>query len=225
MNKYTRRFAINCIIVMIFLLGESICNIFIENNTIFTLVSFILGLLAILSIDLIYKFHNKPKLNINIEFKDLTDNKDSTKTILTNTDYDFKYYLGFEDDIDNEINTIIHPKEDHKYWAVNVNNTLVGLIYIYNYDKVYKKCALGYGLLPEYRGKGYTVPIVNKFCNYLENEFGIVRIQADIETTNKPCLNTINSSLAELNFKYECTADNYWGSGCSCKLYSRCKQL
>lgn len=160
---------------------------------------------------------------MRIIFKDLSENKELAKQVFEKMDDEFKYYLGFEDSIDNFVTEVTESDKIHKYWALFFNNALVGLIYIYAYSEKYKKCSIGYGLFPEYRGKNFTPAVLTKFCSYLEDELGIVRIQVDIEVANEHCLSCFEKCGHAIGFKYECTADNYWGKDCACKIYSRCK--
>ena len=44
---------------------------------------------------------------------------------------------------------------------------------MYIYD--YQKCAIGYDLFKEYRGRKLTYEIFEKFCKWLEDDFGIIR--------------------------------------------------
>lgn len=153
---------------------------------------------------------------------ELTNKPALARELFEKADTDFNLYLGYDEGIESAINEVTNPDDMHKYWAVYIDDELVGLIYIYDYKKKYHKCSLGYGLLPNYRGKNLTAIILNLFCTYLEMHMEMVRIQIDIEITNKYCLNSIRRNLRKIKFKYECTAKNYWGEGVDCKIFSRC---
>lgn len=164
-------------------------------------------------------YHNTKS---SIRFLDIGSNKQLARTLFEKSDDDFNNYLGYENGIEAAVEEVTNPDSKHKYWAVYANDELVGLIYIYDYKKSYNKCSLGYGLLPEFRGKGLSLVILKLFCNMLESCLGIIRIQADIELTNKHCLSCFEPLLDELGFEYECTAKNYWGIDVTCKIYARC---
>lgn len=160
---------------------------------------------------------------MEIEFISLNNNKKLAEELYAKIDKDFKYFLGYENGLNSFIEEVTEPDEKHKHWCIFIDNKLAGIIYIYGYSEKYKKCALGYGLIPEYRGRNLTPIIINKFCNYIEEDLGIIRIQADIEVINEHCLNCIANCIKDIGFEYESTAKNYWGKGCTCKIFSRCK--
>lgn len=157
-----------------------------------------------------------------IEFIPLRSNPDVTKQLLEQADSDFREYLGLTAPLYEEINHIVNPDDYTSYYAIYVDGMLVGTVYYYDYCKEYDKCSIGYGLLPTFRGFGLTFPILNQFCDMLEKNMNMIRIQADVETTNKHCLQSFGSMLEKLKFKYEYTANNYWGYHVTCNIYSRC---
>lgn len=159
---------------------------------------------------------------MHIEFIPLEGNQPLATEILELADGDFKKYLGFNNSLFEGVSYITHPDQYTKYYAVYVNSILSGIVYYYDYSAEYHKCAIGFGLVPVSRGKGISYPVLQKFCTDLETRMGIVRIQADVETTNEHCLRSFGSKLDRLGFKYEYTAENYWGYHVTCNIYSRC---
>ena len=160
---------------------------------------------------------------MNIKFKEINSDKILAKQLFEKADDEFNYYLGYENGVESAIEEVTNADDKHKYWIIYNNNEIIGLMYIYDYKEQYHKCSLGYGLLPEYRGKNISSNIINQFCNWLETNMNIIRIQADIELTNKSCLLFMKKHMTDIGFKYECTASNYWGQGINCNIYSRCK--
>ena len=144
------------------------------------------------------------------------------KDLLDQADEAFKNYLGFNKSIEVLSKKLLIPDERHKYWLIQIDGECAGILYIYDYKEEYKKCSLGYGLLPKFRGKSYSTNITNSFCDFLHKEYDIIRIQVDIEVANLRCLGFFTSHSDELGFKYEGTADNYWGCGKSVKIFSKC---
>lgn len=157
---------------------------------------------------------------MRVVFKEF-ENSEEVRSLFEKADHDFMLYLGY-DNIDSAIEEIMNADDKHNHWGIYLNDNIIGLMYIYDYRKSYQKCSLGYGLLPDFRGKNLSLSIVNKFCEYLENEMNIIRIQIDVELTNKNCINFVDRNLSDIGFEYECTARNYWGNGISCNIYSRC---
>lgn len=161
---------------------------------------------------------------MNYKIEEIQHNKSVVKELLEKADNDFCYYLGYGKGVESAINEITNSDDKHKYWVIYIDNELAGLVYIYDYEEDYHKCSLGYGLLSYYRKKGYSTEIIKTFCNFLETELDIVRIQVDIEFTNISCLSWFEVKSHEMYFEFECEAMNYWGQGVNCKIYSRCKE-
>ena len=148
--------------------------------------------------------------------------RNEIEELMSKTDNDFKNFLGLNESIDELENKIINCDEQHKYFLIKIRKQIIGIIYVYDYKKKYNKCSLGYGLLPEFRGKNHSVNITNSFCKFLHSIYGITRIQVDIETTNEHCLHFFTKHLEEMAFEYEGIAKNYWGIGKDVKIYSKC---
>lgn len=142
----------------------------------------------------------------DIRFVEIGDDEKSVRELFTRTDTDFNYYLGYEDGVDSAVDEIINSNSHHKYWLVYNSDELVGLVYVYDYQPKYHKCSIGYGLLPKFRGQQLSLIILNKFVYLIELTLGVHRIQADIELTNKYCLDMFEKLKDELGFIYECTA-------------------
>lgn len=161
---------------------------------------------------------------MEISFKEINQDRALARQLFEKADTDFNNYLGFVKGVESAVTKVTSIDDRHKYWIIyNDDDEIVGLIYIYDYKERYHKCSLGYGLLPAYRGKNLSSAIIKQFCAYLETSMNIVRIQADIELTNKSCLTFMNNHMTDIGFSYECTANNYWGHGVDCNIYSRLK--
>ena len=117
---------------------------------------------------------------------------------------------------------ILNHDSTHKYWIIKIDDKIVGIVYIYGYSYRYKKCSLGFGLLPSYRGNKQSTKIVNKFCDFLHQSYNIIRIQVDIEAENKTCIKWFDKYHNDMGFTYECDANNYQGEGVTVKIYSNC---
>ena len=151
--------------------------------------------------------------NKRIDFK--TPTEESTKEFLTKIDEPFEEYLGI-----NSTNPL-QDSDRRRFFYIYSDNNMIGLMYIYDYKENYHKCAIGYGLFKEYRGRKLTYEIFEKFCKWLEDDWGIIRIQVDIEITNKKCLHFWHKYYKQLGYEYECNAKNYWGKGIEVEIYSR----
>lgn len=155
---------------------------------------------------------------INIEYVEVTE-ESILNELLNKADETFKRYLGFEDEKENYDNL---SDSRHKYWVLKIDNMIAGILYIYNYSPKFKKCELGYGLLSDYREKGYSTYIINEFCSMLEAQLGIVRIEVAIELTNEKCIQWFLKKHKDMGFQYMCEVKNYRGKDISCDLYERC---
>ena len=151
-----------------------------------------------------------------IEIQEL--DKDTVDSYISLWDESFQEYLGFDLSDKNLYDTLLKESigDCHKYWFVYYNDTYVGLFYYYDYTETYKTCGIGYGLLSEFRSRGFSEEIFLYCCNKLL-DLGIVRIEATVELTNVPCLRFIKHIK---EFEYEGLARNKWGRGVNCKVYS-----
>lgn len=159
-------------------------------------------------------------------FVEVTEQKrDELRKLLHKADDEFKKFLGITDNLTRELVLMMNPDKYQKYWLIeNESSHAIGIFYIYDYDEKYKKCSLGYGLLKNYRGIGLSESLIDRFCTYLEDELGIIRIEAAVELENTHCLNLMEHSKGNMGFKLEGMAMNYWGKGVDCNIYSRVKR-
>ena len=159
-------------------------------------------------------------------FVEVTEqNRDELRKLLHRADEDFKKFLGISENLTKELVLMMNPDKYQKYWLIeDASSHAIGILYIYDYDERHKKCCLGYGLLPKYRGIGLSESLIDRFCTYLEDNLGIVRIEAAIELENKHCLELMDRSKGNMGFMREGLAMNYWGRRVDCNIYARIRR-
>lgn len=159
----------------------------------------------------------------NYILREITRNsRQQVHKLLVEADEDFKAYLGLTGSILDNVEDLCSNICNDVSWLIYVDGVLAGIVYIYDYDTVHNKCALGYGLLPKFRGKNISTPLISSVCDYIEKTFDMIRIQADIEERNERCLSWFKRNSITMGFAYERMSYNYWGKGVNCHIFARC---
>jgi ribosomal-protein-alanine N-acetyltransferase len=89
-------------------------------------------------------------------------------------------------------------------FCIEYNNECVGVIGCFPQSDVYRKTAeIGYWLAEPFWSKGIMTTAVKKICEYVFENFDIVRIYAGVFEWNKPSMKV----LEKAGFKYEGTGE------------------
>lgn len=89
------------------------------------------------------------------------------------------------------------------WWAIESieNQGFCGAIGFNNLNKQHKRAEIGFWLLPESWGKGIMSEVLPLVCQYVFENLGLHRIEAQVETENLACQKVLDKS----NFSYEGT--------------------
>ena len=157
----------------------------------------------------------------------LKENKEKVIKFFQTMDKMFDDYLGIKVDGTKEtalkeINEALIGELDnsHKHYVIeNIEKEIIGYFYLYDYKENYKRCNISIGLVDKYRGKEYTKEIVKIICDEMFKQ-GIIRIGAEIETTNISSLRC----MSKLGFKKEGILRNQYGENINCIVFSMIKE-
>ena len=155
------------------------------------------------------------------------ENKEKVIKFFQTMDKMFYDYLGItvdgtEETALKEINEALIGELDnsHKHYVIEtIEKEIIGYFYLYDYKEHYKRCNISIGLIDKYRGKGYTKEIVKIICDEMFKQ-GIIRIGAEIETTNISSLRC----MSKLGFKKEGILRNQYGENINCIVFSMIKE-
>lgn len=111
---------------------------------------------------------------------------------------------------------------NHVYYVIKEDDIIIGFLYLYNYNLLYKKADLGIGLKNDKRGNGYAYPIIESLikmylCKNKKNAI-LFRLGYEVELTNLKSINLVEHKLTF--FKKEGLLRNNYGNGIDCYLYS-----
>lgn len=122
------------------------------------------------------------------------DNKNVSKFLRAK--FPYPYTLK---DAQEYINYSINNKNE-LILGIAIDESICGCISAVFRNDVYKKsCELGYWLAEEYWGKGIMTMVAKKFCNFIFENYDIVRIDAEIFADNI-CSKRV---LEKIGFEFE----------------------
>ncbi|KYP14734.1 GNAT family protein [Flavihumibacter sp. CACIAM 22H1] len=81
-------------------------------------------------------------------------------------------------------------------WKIVLQKTLepIGVITGYYYQPRHQRIEIGFWLLPAFQGKGILTQVLPAFIQQLSVLFNLHRIEAQVETANKPCCNVLEKA-------------------------------
>lgn len=136
------------------------------------------------------------KVNNKITLRALK-NSDSNDIYEYSKDKIFTKHLSFSNNptLENSLSFIKSINEDinkknRLYWGIEINNKIIGTIGFLNLDKNKKEAELGFGISPDYWGKG----IINQCISFLIH-LGFNQIKLD-----KLIVGTINENIRTIEF-------------------------
>ena len=93
------------------------------------------------------------------------------------------------------------------WWAISSLNrdTFFGAIGYNNHNAEFKKAELGFWILPEFWKNGVVSEVLPPVCEYGFSEYGLNRIEAQVESENTACKRVMN----KFHFVHEGTLREY----------------
>ncbi len=110
------------------------------------------------------------------------------------------------EDAQSFIQTIIEngKKNDAFYWAISLDDKLIGTICLFEIKDDKSQAEIGYELLPPYQGNGYMQEAISKVLEFGFQNLGMNSIAAYTHAENKGSINL----LEKFNFSKKSTTDN-----------------
>ncbi len=116
-----------------------------------------------------YHYMNHPKVAAYLAEDDIPNSFDAAKKDLNYWSQLFHFNHGF-------------------YWAISEkdNSKIIGTCGFNIWNKQQKRAEISYDIDFNYWNKGYATNAVSAICEFALQKMEVVRIQATVETTNKP---------------------------------------
>lgn len=141
-------------------------------------------------------------------------------------DDDFINYLGIGDCSDEEsaiksIQRLLDEERDggHKYWLIYEDGVIVGIFYIYGLRLEWSRVNVAIGFGRENKGKRMIGKILRPVCVELFKQ-GLVRVGAEVETSNSASLFAMERVCNDLGFRGEGCLRSLYGEGIDCIVFS-----
>lgn len=84
-----------------------------------------------------------------------------------------------------DLSTNLLENSQCRFWITLNDTELIGLCYMYGHDVVSRECTIGYGLLPKFRGQGFSFSVLETFSNALREAYDLSCIHVEANPSDR----------------------------------------